>query len=108
MKEYSKSKSKKLGKKLFEQAGCTQCHNGSYLTDMTKYDVGSGDGNDAGRAFDTPSLSEIWRTAPYLYDGRAANLQEMFTIYNSDDKHGFTKKLSSEELDALILYINTL
>ncbi|MDR1341321.1 MAG: beta-propeller fold lactonase family protein [Prevotellaceae bacterium] len=108
MKEYRKSKSKQLGKKLFEQAGCTQCHNGNYLTDMTKYDVGSGDGNDAGRAFDTPSLSEIWRTAPYLYDGRAASLQDMFTIYNSDDKHGFTKKLSKEELDALILYINTL
>jgi YVTN family beta-propeller protein len=108
LKEYKKKDSKQLGKKLFEQAGCTQCHNGQYLTDKTKYDVGSGDGNDAERPFDTPSLVEIWRTAPYLYDGRAATLQEVFTIYNSDDKHGFTKKLSKEELDALILYINTL
>ncbi|MDR1594462.1 MAG: beta-propeller fold lactonase family protein [Prevotellaceae bacterium] len=108
LKEYKKKDSKQLGKKLFEQAGCAQCHNGNYFTDMTKYDVGSGDANDAGRPFDTPSLSEIWRTAPYLYDGRAATLQEMFTLYNSDDKHGFTKKLSKEELDALILYVNTL
>jgi YVTN family beta-propeller protein len=106
--EYKKKDSKQSGKKLFEQAGCAQCHNGQYYTDLTKYDVGSGDDNDAGRPFDTPSLSEIWRTAPYLYDGRAATLEEVFTIYNADDKHGFTKKLSKEELDALILYVNTL
>ncbi|MDR0384893.1 MAG: c-type cytochrome [Prevotellaceae bacterium] len=106
--EYRKKDPKQTGKKLFEQAECAQCHNGTYLTDMTKYDVGSGDGNDAGRSFDTPSLSEIWRTAPYLYDGRAATLQEVFTVYNTDDKHGFTKKLNSEELDALILYLKTL
>jgi YVTN family beta-propeller protein len=108
LQEYRKKDSKQLGKKLFEQAGCTQCHNGAYHTDLTKYDVGSGDGNDAGRPFDTPSLSEIWRTAPYLYDGRAATLEEVFIIYNTDDKHGYTKKLSREELDALILYVNTL
>jgi YVTN family beta-propeller protein len=108
LKEYRKKDSKQLGKKLFEQAGCAQCHNGQYFTDMTKYDVGSGDGNDAKRPFDTPSLTEIWRTAPYLYDGRAATLLDVFTIYNSDEKHGATKKLNKEELDALILYINTL
>lgn len=106
--EYRKKDPKQSGKKLFEQAGCAQCHNGKYFTDLTKYDVGSGDGNDAGRPFDTPSLSEIWRTAPYLYDGRAATLEEVFTIYNTDDKHGYTKKLSKEELNALILYISTL
>jgi YVTN family beta-propeller protein len=106
--EYRKKDPRQTGKKLFEQAGCAQCHNGDCLTDLTKYDVGSGDGNDAGRAFDTPSLSEIWRTAPYLYDGRAATLEEVFTIYNTGDRHGFTKNLGKEELDALILYINTL
>jgi hypothetical protein len=49
---------------------------------MTKYDVGSGDANNAGRPFDTPSLTEIWRTAPYL-DERAATLQEVFTNLSS-------------------------
>jgi YVTN family beta-propeller protein len=108
MKEYREKDSEQVGKKLFEQAECSQCHNGPYFTDMAKYDAGSGEGNDAGRLFDTPSLSEIWRTAPYLYDGRAATLKEVFTVYNVDEKHGFTSKLSKEELDALILYINTL
>ncbi|MDR3340938.1 MAG: beta-propeller fold lactonase family protein [Candidatus Symbiothrix sp.] len=108
IKEYKKKDAKQKGKKLFEQAGCIQCHNGQYYTDLTKYDVGTGDGDDEGRLFDTPSLRETWRTAPYLYDGRAATLKEVFTKYNSGDRHGATKNLSKEELEALILYINTL
>jgi YVTN family beta-propeller protein len=104
--EYKKSKQK--GKKLFESAGCAQCHAGKYSTDQQKYNVGTGDGDDKNRAFDTPSLHEIWRTAPYLYDGRATTLQEVFTKFNVDDKHGATKSLNKEDLEALILYINTL
>jgi YVTN family beta-propeller protein len=104
---YKKTDPKQKGKKLFEQAGCIACHSGKYLTDMKKYDVGTGEDNDKGRLFDTPSLHEIWRTAPYLYDGRAKTLHEVFSIYNQEDKHGYTQKLSKDELDALILYIKT-
>jgi len=106
--EYRKKDAKQLGKKLFEQAGCAQCHTGEYFTDMKKYDVGTGDGDDKGRPFDTPSLRETWRTAPYLYDGRAVTLKDVFSVFNPDDKHGFTKNLTEKELDALILYVKTL
>lgn len=98
----------KLGEKLFEQMGCALCHSGPHYTDMKKYDVGTGDGNDLGRPFDTPSLREVWRTAPYLYDGRAATLEEVFTTFNPDDRHGQTTRLAKEELEALLLYIKTL
>jgi cytochrome c peroxidase len=108
IKEYKKKDSKQKGKKLFEQAGCIQCHNGQNYTDLTKYDVATGDGDDEGRLFDTPSLREAWRTAPYLYDGRAATLEEVFTKYNSGDRHGTTKNLSKEDFEALVLYIKTL
>jgi YVTN family beta-propeller protein len=101
-------KALKLGGKLFEQMGCASCHNGTYYTDMKKYNVGTGDGNDLGRPFDTPSLREVWRTAPYLYDGRAATLEEVFTRFNPGDRHGETSRLTKEELDALVLYIKTL
>jgi YVTN family beta-propeller protein len=107
LQEYKKKDPKQKGKQLFEQAGCLQCHGGKYLTDQNKYHVGTNE-EDEKRPFDTPTLLEIWRTAPYLYDGRATTLREVFTKYNTDDKHGYTKKLSKEELDALILYINTL
>jgi YVTN family beta-propeller protein len=98
----------KRGKKQYEQAGCSTCHNGKYYTDLQKYDVGTGDGNDTGRQFDTPSLREAWRTAPYLYDGRAATLEEVFTKFNPEDRHGNTSHLNKKELEDLILYIKTL
>jgi cytochrome c peroxidase len=108
LKIYKKKDPKQKGKKLFDQAGCIQCHVGKYLTDQTLYDVGTADGDDKGRPFDTPTLHEIWRTAPYLYDGRAVTLREVFTIYNTENRHGATKNLSNDDLEALILYINTL
>ncbi len=106
--EYKKTDPQQAGKKLFDQAGCSQCHNEKYFTDQQKYDVGTGTGDDKGRAFDTPTLKEIWRTAPYLYDGRAVTLREVFTKYNPDNRHGITNKLTEKELDALVLYVQTL
>ena len=108
LREYKRKDPRQKGKKLFEQAGCHQCHGGPYQTDQLTYDAGTGDGNDEGRAFDTPTLRELWRTAPYLYDGRAETLHDVFTKYNPGDRHGMTRHLSRKELDALILYINTL
>ena len=40
-------------------------------------------GMDEGRLFDTPTLIELWRTAPYLYDGRAATMEEALLIKTS-------------------------
>jgi YVTN family beta-propeller protein len=108
LQEYKRKDPRQKGRKLFREAGCLQCHDGPYQTDQLMYDVGTGDGNDEGRAFDTPSLRELWRTAPYLYDGRAETLHDVFTKYNAGDKHGMTRHLSRKELDALILYIKTL
>ncbi|MCC6144413.1 MAG: c-type cytochrome [Candidatus Hydrogenedentes bacterium] len=96
------------GKAVFEAAGCATCHVGTYHTDQKPYDVGTGKGNEAGKAFDTPTLVEVWRTAPYLYDGRAATLEDVFTQHNPEDKHGQTSSLSPEDLDALIAYVSTL
>ena len=106
----SKASKKDLdsGKKLFEKAGCAQCHKGLYYTDLQKYNVGTGDGDDLNRPFDTPTLREVWRTAPYLYDGRAATLEEIFTKFNRGDRHGITSNLSSKELKELVLYLKTL
>jgi len=108
LKEYRAKDPKQTGKRLFDKAGCAQCHSGAYLTDKVKYDVGTGDGDDRERPFDTPALREVWRTAPYLYDGRAATLHEVFTVFNAGDRHGATLRLSAAELDALILYLKTL
>jgi YVTN family beta-propeller protein len=108
LREYRAKDPGQLGKALYDRAGCHRCHNGVYLTDRKKYDVGTGADNDRGVPFDTPTLREIWRTAPYLYDGRAATLREVFSSCNPDELHGVTQHLTEQELEALILYVQTL
>jgi YVTN family beta-propeller protein len=95
----------KRGQKIFNSAGCSFCHKGKLLTDQNSYDVGTGDGRDKGRKFDTPTLIETWRTAPYLYDGRAATIEEVITKYNPQDKHGKTSHLNEKEINDLINFI---
>ncbi|MDR1498181.1 MAG: beta-propeller fold lactonase family protein [Puniceicoccales bacterium] len=106
--EYRAKDPKGKGKELFASTGCASCHSGEYLTDMQMHDVGTGIENDKGRKFDTPTLREIWRTPPYLYDGRAITIKDVLTIHNLGDAHGVTQHLSKEEIDLLELYIKTL
>lgn len=97
--------SAKRGMKVFEKAGCAACHPAPLYTDMKLYDVGIGIGREEGQAFDTPTLIENWRTAPFLYDGRAATMQEVLTTFNKSDKHGHTTGLTEEELADLTEFI---
>ncbi len=97
------------GKIIFEgAAGCVHCHSGKYLTNMQKYDVGTGTEREQGVKFDTPTLIEVWRTAPYLYDGRAASMKAIFQSFNPDNRHGHTSQLTEEELNDLIEYVLSL
>lgn len=95
----------KRGKKVFAKAMCASCHSGELFTDMQLHDLGTAEGPDEGRSFDTPTLIEIWRTAPYLYDGRAATMKEVLTTHNKDDRHGETSGLTEKELEDLEAYI---
>ncbi len=106
--KFELSDAAKRGKQLFEQAKCGMCHSGQFYTNMRKYDVGTGIGREQGVAFDTPILNEVWRTAPYLYDGRAATMKDVLTLYNQNDKHGVTSSLTEEEIDDLVEYIMSL
>ena len=53
-------------------------------------------------------MREVWRTAPYLHDGRAATMEEVFTRFNPEDQHGYTSDLSPQELKDLVEYVNSL
>ncbi len=98
----------KRGEKVFKQAGCSTCHPAPLFTNLQEYDLGLAKGMDAGKPYDTPTLIECWRTAPYLYDGRAYTMKEVLTTCNPNDKHGVTSKLAPAELDDLIAYILSL
>ena len=96
------------GKRVYEKAGCQECHTPPLYTSLKSYDVGTGTAREAGEAFDTPTLVELWRTAPYLHDGRAATLEEVLTKCNPGDRHGKTSSLSAAELDELVAYLLSL
>lgn len=58
--------------------------------------------------FDTPGLIEVWRTGPYLHDGRAPSLRDVLTLCNPEDRHGVTSKLSSQEIEDLAEFVLSL
>ena len=97
------------GKKLFRQAACASCHPAGLFTDLQHYDVGTRSQFDKPLdSFDTPTLVELWRTAPYLHDGSSATVREVLTTRNPRDRHGKTSNLSDQELDDLCAYLLSL
>ena len=105
---FSLSASARRGKVLFDNARCGTCHSGLYLTDMKKYDAGTGIGREKGVKFDTPTLREVWRTGPYLNNGRAATMEEVFTKFNPTNKHGATNALNAAQIRDLCEYVLSL
>lgn len=96
------SKSAKEGREVFEKLKCGECHSGPYFTDMKMHRIG--ENIEFEKGWDTPTLREVWRTAPYLFDGRAATMHDVF----EKEKHGITKKVSQKEINVLVEYINSL
>jgi YVTN family beta-propeller protein len=97
------------GKALFEgKADCARCHTPPYYGDKKKYVLGLGSDSERDREFATPILVEVWRTAPYMYDGRAVTMREVVTTDNANNRHGNTKGLTPEEVDDLVSYVNSL
>ena len=96
------------GKEVFDLALCSACHSGPYLTDGKRHMVNTGLRRESGKAWDTPGLREIWRTAPYLHDGRAATLEDVIGSANPGDKHGRTSSLNSQQRGDLIEYLRSL
>ena len=92
------SRRARQGQKLFESAGCASCHTGELYTDLKRHNLGIGKWLDDGQSFDTPTLIEVWRTAPYLYDGRAATIEDMLKKHNLDNKHGHTSDLTGKQI----------
>ena len=83
------------------------CHPDPLYTDLKQYNAGTGKDREADKAFDTPTLVEVWRTAPYLHDGRAATMKDVLTTANPGDKHGATSKLTAEQINDLAEFVLT-
>ena len=54
---------------------------------------------------DVPSLLNVWETAPYLHDGRAATLRDVITLHNPRDQHGRTIEFISSAVTGGIHFL---
>jgi len=97
----------KFGKPILEYNRCSYCHSGPKGTNQKLFDVGTRKPTDNSGILKAPPLTEIALTAPYLHDGSARTLEEIWTVYNPDDKHGRTNDLTKDELNDLIEYLRT-
>jgi YVTN family beta-propeller protein len=97
----------KFGKPIPEANRCSYCHSDPNGTNQKIVDVGTRKATDNSGLLKAPQLTNIALTAPYLHDGSARTLEEIWTVYNPDDKHGRTNDLTKDELNDLIEYLRT-
>jgi mono/diheme cytochrome c family protein len=105
------SKSAERGKKLFmsEEVGCADCHKPGLFTDMKFHNVGTiGKFDNPTNRFDTPTLTEVWRSGPYLHDGSAATIRDVMTTRNPNDHHGNVSQLTQQQIDDIVAYVLSL
>ena len=95
---------------IFGSAGCAECHAGDAFTDGQPHSVvaPAGDADADLDAVITPRLRGVRAHGPWLHDGRAPTLRSLFEEHNPADTHGTTTALSASEIDALILYLESL
>ena len=97
-----------FGNIIPENNRCITCHPAPYYTNKQPFDVSTLAVSDDSILFDTPHLNNIYASPPYLHDGRAKTLEEIWTLYGKDDKHGLTSDMTKNDLNDLIEYLKSL
>ncbi len=114
------TEAQKRGKQIFERTHdnkgfeipvvnrCLTCHPAPYFTNKQMADVGTLAASDDSILFDTPHLNNIVFSPPYLHDGRAVTLEEIWTLYGKTEQHGAVNDLNKIELNDLVEYLKSL
>ena len=88
---------------------CYTCHSPlTRYTSRVSMDVGTATHYDTIHAFDVPQLTGVATRQPYLHNGEALELEDIWTIFNPEDKHGITSDLNKAQLNDLIEFLKTL
>ncbi len=96
------------GREIPNEGRCVYCHFPPYFTDRQQRDVGTRHPLDTSGKFDVPHLNNIYDSAPYLHNGMANTLEEIWTVHNPYDTHGVTNDMTKDQLNDLIEYLKTL
>ncbi len=97
-----------FGKEIPPIDRCITCHPPPYYTNRKLEYVQTLSKTDDSILFDTPHLNNIYASAPYLHDGRAATLEEIWTVYGKGDKHGYVNDMTKNNLNDLVEYLKAL
>jgi YVTN family beta-propeller protein len=87
---------------------CVTCHAPPLYSVRLPFKVGTKGPFDTTDTFDTPHLLGVADTAPYLHDGRAQTLEEIWTLYSTNDSHGVTSYMNKIQLNDLVAFLKTL
>ena len=98
----------KNGTAIPETNQCAYCHGGPKFTNQKQIDVGTGKSTDRSPVLDVPQLPNVAYSGPYLHDGSARSMEEIWTVFNPKDTHGVSNDLTKDELNDLIEYLKTL
>ena len=100
------------GLEVFFQARCAQCHAPPLFTNLSRHAARDlfpdASLREESSSLDVPSLRALRMSAPYLFDGRAASLEEVLTTHNAGNRHGDTASLSDAERGDLVFFLETL
>jgi DNA-binding beta-propeller fold protein YncE len=97
-----------FGKEIPENNRCITCHTPPYYTNLKMAYIKTLALSDDSMLFDTPHLNNIYASPPYLHDGRAATLEEIWTKYGKEDKHGVVNDMTKNQLNDLVDYLKSL
>jgi YVTN family beta-propeller protein len=97
------------GRAIPIQNRCYVCHPAeTHYTNRISTEVRSATKYDTSGLLDTPQLERVYEDAPYLHNGEALTLEEIWTVFNNYDTHGITSDMGKEQLNDLIEYLKTL
>ncbi len=96
------------GLNAFIKAKCTSCHTFPAFTDLSQHPATRifPAFTDPSLELDTPSLIGLKTTAPYLFDGRAHAISEVFQ--DTGNQHGQISNLDDQEKDDLYFFLESL
>jgi hypothetical protein len=72
------------------------------------HNVGTRRQNEYTDRYDTPTLIETWRTAPYLHDGRYTTIRQLLVEGRHGLDHLPSDALDTQEIDDLVDFVLSL
>lgn len=95
------TESAQRGKELFESQGCVKCHPAPLYVDFKLHPTKATEDTVSweNRNMDTPTLVEVWRTGPWVFDGRFNSMEDTVRYYTEG------KNLTDSQITDLANYL---